>query len=166
MLTVLLQKYRQSWAKEEQAISHPFLEELRNLIIWWKTLISGQLMAISFTERSLPPTKNSRQYFWPILIYHFWIESTVFMLMLLLKQFQSISTSYWLFIVLFCFISSWLVRHVFYMMRAQLIFQVSSVFAWEFRRILVDSSVSDLILVIWTYFGQFWTFRFHYRNLG
>ena len=32
---------------------------------------------------------------------------------------------------------------------AQLIFRVSSVFAWEFRRILVDSSVSDLILVIW-----------------
>ena len=32
-------------------------------------------------------------------------------------------------------------------------------FRWDFRRILVDFSVSDLILVIWTYFGQFWHFR-------
>ena len=37
-------------------------------------------------------------------------------------------------------------------------------FRWDFRRILVDYSVSDLILVIWTYFGQFWRFR-SFRNL-
>ena len=86
MLTVLLSKYRQSWPKEEQAISYPFTDELRNLYV---------LQIIRFL-----PTKIWRYNFWPILIYHFWIESTAFMLMQLLKQFPSISTSYWLFIVL------------------------------------------------------------------
>ena len=32
-------------------------------------------------------------------------------------------------------------------------------FGWDFRRILIDSSVSDFILAIWAYFSQFWRFR-------
>ena len=46
--------------RKRRAISHPFPAKLRNLIICWKTLISGQLIAVSFREHSLPSTLNSR----------------------------------------------------------------------------------------------------------